>query len=327
MVRDRRPLLLLNPHASRLADPSTRDRLVDEVVVAIRQRMGKEPAVIIPETVQDARATLLEATGPHGRDLVVVAGGDGTVREATHDLAGSTVALGIVPLGTANLFAASVGVPLDRRRAIEVIASGRPRSVDLGRARWATEGGVGEGIFAVASGVGFDARLMAATSATAKRRLGRYGYFATAARMLGEVHGFDAIVDVDGDRQEVRSVAIIVANAGQLIPGLLRPALPIRVADGLLDVFVIAAGGLPGATVGALEAVVRRSLGRSLTGRSIRLRGARVRIDTTPTQPIEVDGDVVGGGWLEAGSMPQALRVIVAQRGRARAGVARHDMV
>jgi diacylglycerol kinase family enzyme len=64
-----------------------------------------------------------------------------------------------------------------------------------------------------------------------------------------------------------------------------------------------------------------------LTGRSIRLRGARVRIETTPTQPIEVDGDVVGGGWLEAGSMPQALRVIVAQRGRARAGVARHDMV
>jgi diacylglycerol kinase family enzyme len=321
--------LLLNPHASRLADRSARDRLIDEVSAAVRRRTGTEPEIAVPESVEAARATLVGATGPVGRDLVVVAGGDGTVREATHDLAGSGVALGIVPLGTANLFAASVGVPLDRRRAIDAIAAGGVRSVDLGQAHWSADGVAGQGIFAVASGVGFDARLMAATSATAKRRLGRYGYFATAARMLGDVRAFDATVEVDDDRMTLEAVAIIVANAGQLIPGLLRPALPIRVEDGLLDVFVVAAGGLPGAAVGALEAIVRRSLGRSATGRSIRLRGARVRIESSPPQPIEVDGDVVGAGVLEADSMPSVLRVIIApsRRGRASVGGERHDRV
>jgi diacylglycerol kinase family enzyme len=97
-----------------------------------------------------------------------------------------------------------------------------------------------------------------------------------------------------------------------LIPGLVRPALPVRVADGLLDVFVVAAGGLPGAVIGALEAVGRRSLGRSRTGLSVRLRGASVRIATRPAQPLEVDGDPVGAGRLEATVMPSALRVIVA---------------
>jgi diacylglycerol kinase family enzyme len=291
----------------------------------MRTRTGVDPEIIIPGIVEGARAALTGAAAA-GRPLVVVAGGDGTVREATHDLAGSGVALGIVPLGTANLFAASVGVPLEPRRAIRALADGRIRSVDLGRARWAAGDGSGEGIFAVASGVGFDARLMATTTGAVKRRLGRYGYFLTALRMIGDIQGFDAAIEVGGERHTVQAVTVFVANAGQLIPGLLRPALPIRVDDGLLDVIVVAASRLPGAMIGAIEALARRSTGRSATGRSIRLRGARVRVESVPAQPIEVDGDVVGRGWLEAESMPMALRVLVpvTQR-RAASGSARHD--
>jgi diacylglycerol kinase family enzyme len=328
MAPDAPPLVLVNPRASRIGDAARRQRLVGDVAAAVRTRTGAEPEIVIPDGPTEARASLLGAAEPPMRSLVVVAGGDGTVREATHDLAGSAVSLGIVPLGTANLFAASVGVPLDARQAIDAIASGGVRSVDLGRARWsAHDGGVGEGPFAVACGTGFDARLMASTSATAKRRLGRYGYFATALRMLGDVRGFEARIDVDGDRRTLEAIAILVANSGQLVPGLLRPALPIRVEDGLLDIFVVAAGGLVGAAIGGLEAVARRSLGPSTTGRSVRLRGAHIRIETEPAEPIEVDGDVVGSGWLEASSVPSALRVIVGQRrrGQASARRARHD--
>lgn len=305
------PLVLVNPAASRLTDPARRDRLVRDVSAAVGRRTGRQPEVAIPRGIDEARAWLT-GSADAGRELVVVAGGDGTVREATHDLAGSGVALAIVPLGTANLFAASVGVPLDPDRAVETIASGGLRSVDLGRARWAgSDGGRHERVFAVACGAGFDARLIAATGSVAKRRLGRYGYFATALRLIGDVRGFGVNLEVDGQVHDLTVVAVIVANAGELIPGLVRPALPIRVADGLLDVFVVAAGGLPGAIVGGLEVVGRRSLGRSRTGRSVRLRGASVRLETRPAQPLEVDGDLIGEGWLEASVMPRALRVVV----------------
>ena len=239
------------------------------------------------------------------------------------------MALGIVPLGTANLFAASVGIPLDAGRAIATIAEGRVRPVDIGRARWSgADGEVEERLFAVACGVGFDARLMAATSSATKRRFGRYGYFMTAVRMLPSVRGFDASIVVDGDLHELEAVAVLVANAGQLIPGLVRPALPIRVADGLLDVIVVAAGGLGGATIGAIEALARRSIGRSATGRSLRLRGAEVLVETSPAQPLEVDGDVVGVGSLRAACLPSALRIVVPRARLGHAGVlaTRQDM-
>jgi diacylglycerol kinase family enzyme len=307
------PLLLVNPFASRLADPWRRERLLDDASAAIRRRTGRDPDVAVPEDVGEARAWLTGSAAA-GRELVVAAGGDGTIREATHDLAGTGVALAIVPLGTANLFAASVGVPLDPQRALDTIATGGVRSVDLGRARWSgTDGRIHERVFAVGCGAGFDARLIAATGSGAKRRLGRYGYFASALRLVGDVRGFEASVEVDGETHDLTAVAVIVANAGELIPGLLRPALPIRVADGLLDVFVVAAHRLPGAMVGAIKVVARRSLGRSATGRSVRLRGTAVRVVTRPAQPLEVDGDPVGAGWLEATVLPSALRVVVAR--------------
>ncbi len=313
------PLVLVNPAASRLADVQRRDELVADLDMAVRLRAGVSPLIVMAADLAEARAWLAGAEAA-GRRLVVVAGGDGSVREAANELAGTGIALGIIPLGTANLFAASVGIPLESTKAIAAVAHGRVRSIDLGRARWQdADGGIEERVFVVACGTGFDARLMEATTSGAKRRLGRYGYFVTGARMLGAIRGFDAVVEVDDHRHVLEAIAIIVANTGQLIPGLVRPARPIRVTDGLLDVIVIAAGGPVGATVGAIEAVARRSIGRSRTGRSLRMLGASVRVETTPAQPLEIDGDPVGAGSLEATSLPAALQVIVAAASERRA--------
>jgi len=315
-----RPLILVNPTASRLADDGRRARIVADIEAAVVARTGVAADVETAVSIDDARASL-ERAADERRALVVVAGGDGTVREAAHDLAGSGIGLGIVPLGTANLFAASVGIPLAASRAIATIAEGRFRSVDIGRARWTrADGDTEERLFAVACGAGFDARLMAATSSGAKRRFGRYGYFMTAVGMLPSIRGFEASIVVDGERHELEAVAVLIANAGQLIPGVVRPALPIRVADGLLDVIVVAAGGLGGAAIGAMEALGRRALGRSATGRSLRLLGAHVRVETSPAQQLEVDGDVVGVGALEAACLPSALRIVVPRVRDSRAG-------
>jgi len=155
---------------------------------------------------------------------------------------------------------------------------------------------------------------MAATGHDAKRHLGRYGYFAAALGLLRHVQGVPVRLEVDGEEDRLRAIQVLAANGGELVPGLLRPALRIDPGDGLLDVFVVEGHGLRDGIVGGLEAILRRGTGVSRTGRSRRLRGLRVRATSDPPLPVEVDGDVVGAGWFEAECLPRALRVVVPGR-------------
>lgn len=312
------PLVVLNPTASRIVEGRRRGRLLAELDRAVRARTGRAPEVLATASLDDARRAFGEAAAIE-RPLVVAVGGDGTVREAATCLAGTAVPLAIVPAGTANLFAATVGVPREPDRAAATIATGRVLASDLGRVRWgrddpssAADGASpSDQVFAVACGVGFDARLMASTPPTLKRWLGRYGYFATAAGLLPRVGGFDCSIELDGERLELRALEVLIANSGDLLPGLLGPRLAIDPLDDRLDVFIVEGRNVVDGTVGALEAIGRRSLGRSRTGRSRRYRARRIVIRPRTAQPFEIDGDVHGTGWLEATSLPGSLRVLV----------------
>ena len=110
-ARSAAPLVVANPMASGLADPDRRRRIVASIVSAVEQRTGRTP-IIADSTPEIASGALADA---RSADLVVVAGGDGTVRDAAERLVDSGVPMAIVPAGTANVFAAALGVP--RRRA------------------------------------------------------------------------------------------------------------------------------------------------------------------------------------------------------------------
>jgi diacylglycerol kinase family enzyme len=107
-------------------------------------------------------------------------------------------------------------------------------------------------------------------------------------------------------------VLVLIANAGELLPGLLAPRLPILPDDGLLHVFVLR-GGLVGSVVGALELLAVADPGRTPTGSALRTAGREVsvEIDVDPPDPVQVDGDRVGSGRLEARVRPSAVRVLV----------------
>lgn len=303
------PFVIVARGASRLADPERRAALVAAVAAAVESRTGRPPAVRETASAAEGRAAAAEALTA-GTTLVVVVGGDGSVRSTATALIGSGTALGIVPAGTGNLLASALGIPRRPARAASVLASAGERTIDLGRA-WVGAGSATEHPFVVAAGMGFDARVMAATNERRKASLGVAAYFATATAVAARLRSFAVRLDVDGTVHETDAVAVLVANTGELIPGLLRPRLPLVPDDGVLDVLVARGRGPVGGARGAIELLLGRGLHTAVGPYAARFAARRVEVVAATAEPIEVDGDVVGAGRLVAEVVPGALRVLV----------------
>lgn len=305
--------VLLGLGARRLRDAADRARLADGAAAAARARGHADVTVVECQDAPALRATSREAAAA-GAGLVVAVGGDGTVREVAGVLAGSGVPLGIVPAGTGNLLATTLGVPRDAAAALSTLRTDEPRPVDVGEASWSGAGAghpAGTSAFVVAAGVGLDARFLAAASGEAKRRYGIGAYLVAALGQATDLRPRPTTLLVDGERHDSESIIVLVASAGELIPGLLGPRLPLRPDDGMLHVFVVR-GGVVGSVVGTLELLAAGSPGRTPTGSAWRFAAREVVVDieADPPEPIEVDGDPVGRGRLEARIRSGAVRVL-----------------
>ena len=300
------PLVIVNPRASRLADEVRRESLVRDVARAVEARTGRSPA-IVGDSLESSQAALDGLVDP---PLVVAMGGDGTVRQAASVLAGRSIPLAIVPCGTGNVLAATLGIR-GMASAGRALRQGGPRTIDVGAAEWGPSGSTepsGRTTFLVAVGTGLDARIMDAAQGVWKRHL---GFMAYAGAMLGELTRLataDFAIVADGERLDVHGHLALVANAGQIIPGLLGPREAIDPDDGRLDLFVVGGRGVLGGLRGGAELLVRRG---QQDGFGIRRLVREVRIETTPPQAIETDGDPHPPGWLVARVVPRALTVIV----------------
>jgi diacylglycerol kinase family enzyme len=215
-----------------------------------------------------------------GFEVVLVYGGDGTVRACASELADTPVALAILPAGTGNLVAANLGLPTDVEGCIAAVIAGRRRQLDLGA--------LGDQSFVLMAGIGFDAAMMAATPAPLKRGIGWPAYLVGGARRLFD-RPMRVRIGLDGAAPiERRARTVLVANLGKLQGGidLFGDARP---DDGLLDVAVVGPQWL------ALAANVL--LGRPAHRRQLEtFRVARVDIQTTRAEPRQLDGDPIGSG-------------------------------
>jgi diacylglycerol kinase (ATP) len=308
------PLVVVNPLASRISDPGRRDWVIASVAEAVLARTGRTPTVV-DTTLDDARAAL--ATAAAGSSpLVAVLGGDGTLREAAALLAGSGVPMAIVPAGTGNVFAAALGIPRRIDAAVALIGRGRPSPVDVGRASWGpTRDGVpgeeaGSQVFVVACGLGFDARVMAAATTDLKRRLGFGAYVVAAVREATRLKPVRLVIEADGDVHDLSGFVVLLANCGQLIPGLVGPRHPIDPTDGLLDAIVVRAANVPGGIAGAVEVLLAGEAPPTHGARGLRLRASRVRVVADPPEPIQVDGDPHAADWLAASVLPRAMTIL-----------------
>jgi diacylglycerol kinase (ATP) len=303
--------LIVSPMASRIREDEARHRLTGQATAAMLDR-GATRVEVHEASEPAAIRAAAEASVRDGAGLVVIAGGDGTVRDASSALAGTGIPVGILPCGTGNLYAAAVEVPRDLRAAVANLRTGEPAPYDVGAVR--LEGATGEVVadtsFVVACGTGLDARLIAATTRESKRRYGVAAYFLSASRLLGHLAPVPTRLEIDGEAIELESVVVLVANCGEAIPGQLRPRLPIRADDGLFHVFVLPRGGIFSGIRGALELMFAEATGQSASGAGIRLAGTRVRVEVTPPGPTQIDGDAYGPAALEATLRPGGLQVI-----------------
>jgi diacylglycerol kinase (ATP) len=304
-----RALVYISPAARGGGHGAKHDRLVAAIEDALDGR-GLTADVRSANSAEEAAALLREAPAA-GYDLAVVAGGDGTVRLAVHSLAATSLPLAIVPLGTGNLLAATLGIPRDPFAAADRLTKAEAVTIDTG----VLVADETRETFAVAAGAGLDARVMSATSPNLKSRFGVLAYFSTALRMLPSLPSSDTEIVVDGKTFHLQTVAVLVANSGQLVPGLIGPRSPLDPTDGLLDVVAIRSGNFPGGlqttASSAFDSLLRPEPG--IGGASLRQRGRVISVRTEPAEPIQVDGDIlpVTSGALTATVKPGSLTVLV----------------
>lgn len=298
---------------------TTRDELEDAFEKAIAES-PERPHVTWIETSEDdpgAGATRRALDG--GAELVIAAGGDGTVRAVAEALAEhGGVDLAIAPLGTGNLLARNLGVPIgDLGAALTRALTGEARALDVG---WASLDGDEKVAFAVIAGFGIDAHMMTETDESLKSKVGWLAYVASAGRAVSASEVIDIRVALDdADAEPRRAHTLMVGNCGTVQGGLtlLPDADP---SDGRLDLLVLDAEGIGGWADTVRNLLWHNGLKRLLPGADddgvtdgdaiAYERAARVRIELEETREIELDGDVVGEAMvLDVEVQPGALRV------------------
>lgn len=266
---------------------------------------------------QGAAARAIEA----GADVLVVAGGDGTVRAVAEHLAqsGADVELGIVPLGTGNLLARNLRVPLlNPAAAFRRALSGEPRLIDVGWLEIDLEGGTERHGFAVMAGFGLDAHMITETDDDLKDKVGWLAYVESLGRALSASGTLGVKITADGrelDRDSAHT--LLVGNCGMLQAGitLLPDADP---GDGELDLLVLSAEGAAG-WVDTLRNMVwdngiKRVLGGGASAESSESathgRVRSLQVELTEPRVFEIDGEDLGeSSRVEVSIQEGAIRV------------------
>lgn len=230
-----------------------------------------------------------------GADLVIAAGGDGTVRMVASALAGSDVRMGIIPVGTGNLLARNLELPLDDvERALLTAITGKDRRIDVG---WLQAGMSQEEadaaprrIFLVMSGYGADAQMIGYTDPQLKKRVGWIAYvFGGIRTIVGRSH--DVVVSLPGGSSfALKARTVLIGNVGKLPGGLvLMPGATID--NGRLEVLVAAWRGAAGFSQIVTQIVNPRIVARPRLSTMERYLTEAVHVAATKPQPVQLDGD------------------------------------
>ena len=241
-------------------------------------------------------------------DLIIVAGGDGTVRIVAEQMAGTEIPMGIVPAGTGNLLARNLHLPLiSFDSAIRIAFRGETENIDIARAVVTQEDGEErEYPFVVMAGVGLDAATMAETDSDLKKKVGWVAYVGGLLRALKDIHKVSVRSVTDGGEvEEFKANTIMIGNAG-MVQGNVRFMPDAELDDGLLDIAVLNPSG-PLSWLQVMHEVASNSspIQRELRKLSVLPNRKsipelqfgqmkRVELEFDEAIELQIDGDLVG---------------------------------
>lgn len=274
-------------------------RHVDELGAGIALKPTQAPG--------DGRRLAAEAVR-EGFDTIVAAGGDGTVNEVLNGLADvpdgfARARFAVLPLGTVNVFARELSLPLNLRAAWATLTNGHERRVDAPFAEFNQAGKIQRRYFAQLAGAGLDAHAIARVDWNLKKRIGPLAYGVAGVKAMRGPH---PRVVVEANGQMVAGEFVLVGH-GRFYGGSVTVFPEARLDDGLLDLCVFPRVNWP---------LIARYAWGLITGRPLIPRTAQwVRAATATLRaeaavPFELDGDLCGELPVTLGLQPRALRVL-----------------
>ena len=290
----RNACIILNPSAGGIRD-------LDEVLALLRRL----PEAEIRLTNKPGSAARFARTAlQKGCELIIAAGGDGTLNEVVNGIGESLgeARVALIPLGTGNDFARSIGVPTDLEAAIDLIRAGTTRAVDLVRVssdelRY----------FVNVSAGGFSGLVDEKLTPEMKKTWGPLAYLRSAAAAWPELRAYRTTLAFDDDESLMMELYNVVVANGRYVGGGTLIAPEAEVDDGLLDVVLIPKRPAPELAM----AMAQIALGTHFSSKTIVFRrAAKLTVNSKPGMWFNVDGELVGNEPARFEIVPRALRFI-----------------
>ena len=249
----------------------------------------RKPKDLIPTVKQAVRS---------GAPMVIVGGGDGSLSSAVDELVDRDCVFALLPLGTANSFARTLGIPLDLDGAINTIATGKRRRVDLGV--------IDGDYYANSAAIGLAPLIGATVPHKLKRYLGRAGYLAWALWCLARFRAFRLTVEVDGESHTLTALEVRIANGA--FHGGVAVVEGAEVDSGEIVVQAVTGRDKKRLIHNWLAILARPSARKDMVRN---FHGCKLRIITDPPLPISIDGEVLGRTPAAIAVAERAIEVVV----------------
>ena len=311
--------LIANPTAGAAAGKSSRDRLITATQNEL-QRCGFQVELRQSQSPEEVTALSVQAI-EEGITHIVAAGGDGTVNCVVNGLmqwrqAGTSldeITLGVVPIGTGNVFAYNMGIPREWRQACRVIREGHKRIIDVGRATHNAKPKARNPIphtryFLLMAGIGYDAKVIEDTSLRLKFVLRDFAYALRSLQNVVLHQGTQITLRFDDGRLYANEAWLVMIGNAASYAWDIKVTKHAELDDGLLDICLMPFENKFISVQQAMQILMGQHIERGIAQY---WQSSGVTVESTPPVPVQLDGDAWATTPVEIKILPAALNVFV----------------